>query len=243
VRRYSRTLWRDYRREFGRDDTVGFSVIGDRAHVSQIPSVYGTTPPRVFDIHFYGGTAGMNEFELFRAADTLMARFGLRQPWIIGEAFYDDASAARQLRSAIAASSRPLYYLTQWPLTRASQCADVDVPAPTMFGAYAAAGFARAARPRPMLLGRRLRVDRNGRVALQIACEQSATTCSGTLRLRLGRRSLAARQFAVVPPRHVTVRISLPTPVRSGAATVMLTVHSLDSTQLVSRAPPVRIRR
>src|SRR3954447_9286118 len=241
VRRYSRTLWGDYTRAFGRDDTVGFSVIGDPAHVSQIPTVYGTTPPRVFDVHFYGGTSGMNEFELFRSSDALMARFGLRQPWIIGEAFYDDATAARGLRSAIAGSSRPVYYLTQWPLTRGSQCADVDVPAPMSFGAYDAAGFARASRPRPLLVGRRLRVARNGRVGVQIACEQSATTCSGTLRLRVGRRSLAARQFTVVPPRHVTVRISVPTPVRSGAATVILIVKSLDSTQLVSRAVPVRI--
>jgi hypothetical protein len=141
VLRYSRTLWRRYVRAYGVADTVGFSVIGDFAHVSQMRAVYGKRPPHVFDIHFYGGTGGLDEQQLFSASDRAMARQGLHQPWILGEAFYNDAMAARLLRQAINASRRRILYLTQWPLTRSSACADVDVGAPGAFDNYAAFGF------------------------------------------------------------------------------------------------------
>ena len=139
--RYSQALWRRYVHAFGRDDTVGFSVIGDIAHVQRLREVYGRVAPRVFDVHFYDTGHG-DEHTLFTDADRLMTRQRLRQPWIIGEAFYDDAIAARHLRAAIRDTTRRLLYLTQWPLTRGSACADVDVGAPTAFDAYAAAGFA-----------------------------------------------------------------------------------------------------
>jgi len=123
---YSRRMWSRYVHAFGRDDTVGFSVIGDPARISRIPEVYGDKPPYTFDLHFYG-----DEYGLFRAADDAARQLGLKQPWIVGEAFYDDGAAAQGLHDAIAGIERTVYYLTQWPLTRGSTCSDVDVPAPT----------------------------------------------------------------------------------------------------------------
>jgi hypothetical protein len=242
VLRYARTLWADYASTFGRADTVGFSVIGDPAHVGEIPAVYRGKPPYVFDIHFYGGTSGLNELGLFRASDRTMTRLGLRQPWIIGEAFYDDAEAARELSAAIAGSSRPVYYLTQWPLTRGSACADVDVPAPTSFAAYASAGFASAARPRPVLLSRTLHADGRDRVALRIACENSATTCTGTARLRVGKRLLAPRAFAATPPRSIMLRLRWPRGQRPRTAAVTLSVKSLDTATVVKRTFSAAVR-
>jgi hypothetical protein len=74
VLEYSRRLWANYTRAFGRADTVGLSVIGDPQHVARIPEVYGDKPPYIFDIHFYGGANGLDEYQLFRAADGTMKR-------------------------------------------------------------------------------------------------------------------------------------------------------------------------
>ena len=226
---YARRMWARYTHAFGRADTLGFSVIGDPAHVGQLRAVYGSKPPRVFDIHFYDGTSGLTEDQQFQASDRLMRSNGLRQPWIIGEAFYDDATTARRLGLAIAATRRPIYYLTQWPLTRGSSCADTDVAAPTAFDAYAAAGFADAAQPRPVLANRAIAVDRPGRAMLRIGCVNSATTCSGDAELVVrGRR--ARRPFRVEPGSRTTVPIPVGR-VSPGAripATVLLSARSLD---------------
>ena len=237
VLRYARTLWTDYTRAFGRADTVGFSVIGDPAHVNEIRAVYGDKPPYVFDIHFYGGTSGLNEYQQFRSANQLMLSRRLRQPWILGEVFYDDAGAAELLSRAIAGSSRAVWWLTQWPLTRASACADVDVGEPTTFAAYSQAGFATAAVLEPSVASRALRVDRHGYVAIRVRCDRSATPCSGTLALRVRRRTLPVRTYSVIPPRTTTLRVKLdhgrlwP---RTG--TVTLTARSLDSDSTARRS-------
>jgi hypothetical protein len=91
-------------------------------------------------MHFYG-----DEHHLFLIADSTAKRLRLAQPWIVGEAFYNDPIAAQNLRGAISDTGRSVKYLTQWPLTRGSACADVDVSAPTAFDAYVGAGF--GARP------------------------------------------------------------------------------------------------
>jgi hypothetical protein len=243
VLRYARTLWAEYTRAFGRTDTVGFSVIGDPAHVNEIPAVYGGKPPYVFDIHFYGGTSGLDEYQQFVVADRLMRDRGLRQPRIIGEAFYDDAAAADELQRAIAAGTRRVWYLTQWPLSRGSACSDVDVGAPTAFGAYARAGFATAARPRPLLVRRRLDVDQHGAVALVIGCDASATPCSGTVDVRLGGRAVAPRRVVITPPRTTTVRVHIPQRTRArSAGTVTVALRSRDSAQKSLRSFRVTIR-
>jgi hypothetical protein len=62
-------------------------------------------------------------------------------PWIIGEAFYDDVSEAAALREEITSTGQPVLYLTQWPLTADSSCADVNVAPPTHFSNYQVEGF------------------------------------------------------------------------------------------------------
>jgi hypothetical protein len=246
VLEYSRRLWANYTRAFGRADTVGLSVIGDPQHVARIPEVYGDKPPDIFDVHFYGGTNRLDEYQLFRAADGTMKRLGLNQPWIIGEAFYDDAIAAAQLRAAIAETTRPVYYLTQWPLTRGSTCADVDIPAPTAFDAYRAAGFALPGSfgpAMPMVASRKLRVDMSGQVEVAVGCARAAAPCSGTLTLRVRARTLGTRGFALLPPRTAIRRFRLSASLRkvlrrrgSLPASVSVTVRSEDSDEVVRRA-------
>lgn len=219
VLEYSRRLWRNYIRAYGRGDTVGFSVIGDPAHVGRMREVYGDTPPRVFDIHFYGGTSGMTEYELFRSSDRAMKGLRLSQPWIVGESFYDDSAAASQLRSALLATRRPVYYLTQWPLTRGSPCADVDVGAPTAFGAYVGAGFGwpagRPYRPLPAVGSRTLEVSERGRATLAVGCTGTATRCTVTLALHVRGRTLRARPASLLPPETAVLRVQLPEPIRT----------------------------
>jgi hypothetical protein len=240
IMRYARTLWRDYVKAFGRQDTVGFSVIGDPDHVGHLRDVYGSTPPYTFDIHLYGGTAGLSEYEQFSRADTAMRRAGLRQPWIIGEAFYDDPTAAAELSSAIGGSTRTVYYLTQWPLTRAGACPDVDVGAPVAFDAYAAAGFdplpARLRRPRPVL--GTVRLERDGRIAVPIRCLDTTTRCFGTIAVRGSR----ARSFSVYGAGVVTRRIRPPTRGAHGVA-ITVTAHSEDSVDVVRRTIRVQLTR
>jgi hypothetical protein len=229
---YTRRLWRLYTRAFGRDDTVGFSVIGDPARIRRIPEVYGGGPPYTFDLHFYG-----DERAGFTAADGTARQLGLQQPWIVGEAFYDDTAAAQQLHDAIAGTQRRVYHLTQWPLTRGSDCADVDVAAPVAFDAYAAHGFdplpdaARAAHA--VLVRRTLRIDRRGTVRIPIRCRDTTTRCYGTVALR----GLHARRFSAYAGRTASVRVRLPRRHRSAMhATAALTVRSEDSTATTRRA-------
>ncbi len=201
---YAQRLWASYTNAFGRDDTVGFSVIGDEpARIARIPEVYGDTPPYLFDFHFYGGQQG-DEYSSFVAAHNVLARLGYRQGLIIGEAFYNDPIAAGKLKAAIGATGRTVYYLTQWPLSRARTCPQVDVSSPTAFDAYVKAGFGLVPqtppptpgppspprtgqpgpRPVPTLGKRTLRADRRGRVAFAVGC-RATTRCHGTLALRV----------------------------------------------------------
>jgi hypothetical protein len=134
LREYAKRLWADYTREFGKADTVGFSMtvwIADRA--TQLPAVYGDNPPDVFDVHLYGDSWNGDEYKQFVDADQKMTSLGYRQPWIIGETYFDDGWAAADIRHAIGATGRQVLYVTQWPLTRARRCADVDVAAPIHF--------------------------------------------------------------------------------------------------------------
>lgn len=226
--RYSRRLWTAYARAFGRDDTVGFSAIGDPAHVVQERRVYGTRPPYTLELHFYGGTAGLDEGAQARAADATLRRAGLTQPWVVGEAFYDDAQAAQQLRDAITATGRRVYDLTQWPLTRASACADTDVGAPVAFDAYAQAGFDPlpdpARPPVPVLRTRTLHVSRGGTVVVSVGCRATVTRCYGTV---------AGRRFSAYASAYA--RVTLRAPRGGSAATIRLSARSEESTRRVRR--------
>ena len=105
--------------------------IADRA--TQLPAVYGSNPPDLFDVHLYGDSWNGDEYSQFVQADRKMAALGYRQPWIIGETYFDDVLAAQGIRQAIGATGRQVRYITQWPLSRDRRCADVDVAPPTRF--------------------------------------------------------------------------------------------------------------
>jgi hypothetical protein len=238
--RYSRRLWADYVRAFGRQDTVGFSLIPELDRVGQLRAIYGSRPPYTFDLHIYPGTGGLSESTQFSMVDTAMRALGFEQPWIVGEALYDDPDTAAQLASALAASRRAVYYLTQWPLTRGSPCADVNVGAPLAFDAYAAAGFdwlpETLHAPAPVLRARRLKVGPTGRVTIRIGCLGTSTRCFGTVAL-FGRE----RFFSVYGSGTVTRRLALPRR-RRGHANVVVTAHSEDSVKSVRRTIGVTLR-
>lgn len=141
--RYVRTLWQDYRQEFGTSDTVGFSMtvwIAER--VPQLPAVYGDGPPDVLEIHLYGDDHNGSEYRQFMDADAALDTIGYRQPLIIGEVFYNDAEAAEGIRRAMADGDRRVRHLTQWQWSRDRRCpAHADVAPPVAYDAYAAKGF------------------------------------------------------------------------------------------------------
>jgi hypothetical protein len=141
---YSQQLWNDYVSTFGSNDTLGFSIIADAAHVSQVSVVYGPSAfgnhgsPQLFDIHIYND-AGIS----FQSAFTALNGQGYQGvPWIIGEAFYNDANEASALRQAVNSTVQKVLYLTQWPETADQSCdPNVNVAPPVTFSNYQAQGF------------------------------------------------------------------------------------------------------
>jgi hypothetical protein len=137
---YDQRLWQDYTAKFGRADTVGFSVnSNDPGQVLNVGKMYGSVPPPMFDLHIYG-----SEYAQFVYDDNQLRQQGFTsQPVIIGESYYDDKDAATAFSTASKKTGRQIYYLTQWPKTRANniQCEQVDVAPPTDYAMYAAAGF------------------------------------------------------------------------------------------------------
>jgi hypothetical protein len=140
VLRYDQQLWQAYTAAFGRTDTVGFSIDGnDPGQVLNVSKMYGSAPPSMVDLHIYGDEAAQ-----FTYNDNQLRQQGFTsQPVIIGEAYYNDKDAAAGFAQAARRTGRQIYYLTQWPKTRAnnSECSRVDVAPPTDYAEYAAAGF------------------------------------------------------------------------------------------------------
>jgi hypothetical protein len=141
---YSQTLWNDYVSAFGKNDTIGFSIIADTAHLSQVSAVYGSNPfgnqgsPTLFDIHIYDETGT----SFLTAFSSLNAQGYQGVGWIIGEAFYNDANEAAALRQQIGSTGQKVLYLTQWPLTSDLTCStDVNVAPPASFANYQAQDF------------------------------------------------------------------------------------------------------
>ncbi|GAA4900286.1 hypothetical protein GCM10023405_20890 [Streptomonospora salina] len=138
---YTQRLWDDYTAAYGKTDTVGFSIIASRPErIAALPDMYRGNPPYLFDLHFYGDDTA-DEYEQFSAAHRQMAAMGYDQGWVVGETYYNDAAAADRIDRAIADTGREVYWLTQWPLTRARGCDHVDAAPPTEFDAFAGAGF------------------------------------------------------------------------------------------------------
>ena len=141
---YSQELWSDYVSMFGSSDTIGFSIIADEAHVSQVSTVYGPSAygnsgtPQRFDVHIYDETgASFNT-----AFSGLNAQGYQGVPWVIGEAYYNDAAEASSLRQAIDSTGQTVLYLTQWPVTSDRACStDVNVAPPADFSNYQAQKF------------------------------------------------------------------------------------------------------
>jgi len=141
---YSQELWNDYVSMFGSGDTIGFSIIADAAHLSQVNVVYGTSAygnhgsPPLFDVHIY--TDAGNSFE--SAFNALNAQGYQGVPWVIGEAFYNDATEASALRQAANSTGQKVLYLTEWPETADQSCdPNVNVAPPLDFSNYQAQNF------------------------------------------------------------------------------------------------------
>ena len=63
-------------------------------------------------------------------------------PWIIGEAYYNDAAEAAAQRQAATSTGQKVLYLTQWPLTSDETCSNaVNVAPPADFSNYQAQNF------------------------------------------------------------------------------------------------------
>jgi hypothetical protein len=141
---YDQMLWNDYVAQFGSSDTLGFSIIADAAHVGQVSAVYGPSAygnqgaPQLFDVHIYDDPG--NSFGTAFSGLNSQGYQGV--PWIIGEAFYNDATEAAALRQEINSTGQTVLYLTQWPVTADRNCSpDVNVAPPADFSNYQAQKF------------------------------------------------------------------------------------------------------
>jgi hypothetical protein len=141
---YSQELWNDYVAKFGTNDTIGFSIIADSTHLSQVNAVYGPSPygnqgsPQLFDVHIY--TDPGNSF--VTAFNSLNAQGYQGIPWVIGEAYYNDETEAMALRQSVTSTGQTVLYLTQWPETSDLSCdPNVNVAPPAAFSNYQALGF------------------------------------------------------------------------------------------------------
>jgi hypothetical protein len=140
---YSQQLWNDYVSMFGSSDTIGFSIIADDTHVSQVSAVYGPSAygnngaPLLFDVHIYDETGS----SFMTAFNGLSSQGYQAVPWVIGEAYYNDGAEASSLRQAVNSTGQTVQYLTEWPLTSARNCQDVDVAPPLLFSNYQAQNF------------------------------------------------------------------------------------------------------
>lgn len=138
---YAQHLWNDYNFVFGKNDTLGFSVIPTTDRLQNMPAVYGNSQygnhgtPYLYDMHFYDHSAA----SFVNAANIMKAKFP-PAGWILGEAYYNDPAQADALNQGIAQTGQTVFYLTQWPLSYGSTCSDVDV-VPLNYGSYSSRGF------------------------------------------------------------------------------------------------------
>lgn len=151
-----RTLWQRYYAAYDRFDTVGFSFFTDtnpdnqRWRVRHMRYVYEGNYPYLYAVDIYP-TDSITAADKFIQLHDAMVRedsdgsLGFRNNgWIIAEANYEDPLVAADLSSAIAATDRAVFYLTQWPLDRTGGvCPNlhVNVPPPYQWDIYKAYGF------------------------------------------------------------------------------------------------------
>lgn len=151
-----RTLWQRYFAAYDRNDTVGFSFFTDtnpnnqRWRVRHMRYVYEGNYPYLYAVDIYP-TDSITAADKFIQLHDAMVRedsdgsLGFRNNgWIIAEANYEDPLVAADLSSAIAATDRAVFYLTQWPLDRTGgMCPNlhINVPPPYQWDIYKAYGF------------------------------------------------------------------------------------------------------
>lgn len=138
--RFARELWLRYVQAFGASTSVGFSFPTNRtSRVANIPNVYGSTRPSVFDFHLYEDIEGLLNF-----TDIELDRLGLTlTPIIIGESFYNDLPSARAIRATAQQRNRTVLFAVQWPLApprSPDDCGQADL-VPLEFGNYATEGL------------------------------------------------------------------------------------------------------
>ncbi|WP_329848369.1 hypothetical protein [Stenotrophomonas hibiscicola] len=136
-REYTKKMWANFTYIFGRAETIGFSIPTNSAdRIAFLPELYGPLPPYVLDFHLYG-----NEKNQLKAIDASLNAISWPQGIIIGESYYNDATSASDISSAASGMSRAIYFALQWPMTRTSTCADVDVAPPSDFNNYILQGL------------------------------------------------------------------------------------------------------
>jgi hypothetical protein len=142
---YMQKLWNYYVYSFGKNDTVGFSIIGDYDRARNSGNIFRNSPfgnhgrPYVYDVHLY--TDAANKFHQTRLG--LQYWYGQNVPgWIIGEAYYNNALEAQQISSAMTQYGQTVHYLTQWPWDVSNpSCGGINVAPPISFSNYQSYGF------------------------------------------------------------------------------------------------------
>ncbi|MCB1560677.1 MAG: hypothetical protein KDI75_06240 [Xanthomonadales bacterium] len=151
---YAQRLWEKYVDAFGTSDTIGFSSVAGPdlkkvdarvEHLNTVYRVHGEIRrPDVIGVDLYPAN-GLDEGQFFTKWSEELDREGLTQlPIIIPEVFYDDATAAASLQSAMDQTRRAVPFLLQWPLQRGAGCYPGDpvtVPEPDSFQHYLRHGF------------------------------------------------------------------------------------------------------
>ena len=142
VLEYCQRLWNQYAAAYGTRDSVGFSIIPGADRLQLLSAVYGNSPfgnhgpPHVLDLHFYKDAAAR-----FASAHAILGATGYRQPWILGESYYNDSAEAQSVRQSIRTTHQKVLFLLQWPLTADAACRDVSLAPPVDFSNYIKEGF------------------------------------------------------------------------------------------------------
>jgi hypothetical protein len=138
---YASKLWANFRTVFSIGESMGFSVRPSEIdNLSEARLIYGNFPPFTMSIHMYG-----DYYNNVRKAHAELnaANYGYTG-LVVGEVPYNDADVASQVNSAsLTIGSRPLHWLTQWPLRPGAACSEtgVNVAPPLDFGNYIIYGF------------------------------------------------------------------------------------------------------
>ncbi|WP_440223293.1 hypothetical protein ACQQ2N_19775 [Dokdonella sp. MW10] len=149
---YIKHIWPKYWDMFHRYyyDSVGFSFApGQIDAIDNMNSLYGNKFPVMADVHIY--PYGNNtEYSLLSKAMTKFTQFGTTAGsyrFIIGEAYFNDATSAQQFKDKLDNSASNPYiskpwYVLQWPLVRseASVCPDVSTDSAS-YNNYSSRGF------------------------------------------------------------------------------------------------------